>query len=501
MTDLPEDVSKWPRDPFDLLGVGRDSDTKTARRAYFKLIRKYKPDKFPDAFQKIHEAHESVSRMLQWRQSRAADEEAAEPIPVAQFFDNEATTSSNESSKVDLETNSFLGSLDDVAAAAFQAEDPFAALQRNLTAGNFQQAIHTINRLDKNSFPQYEHRANLTRYYLAKFFPKSLATPKASENKKKEQTAELAAQKRMVLLLKSLGGELDDPAIERLTEEFDARPQLAVSKPVNRFLNQCRNFHLMLQVCRLRWRAIGHSKPQVVIDDIRCLQPHSLMSSESWPGILAESMEFTVWRTGAVYRQHNEASWQEIAESKNDWIADDIETLILASEQYHNMANEHEWLSVVPFSRSMLPNQRKSKWRPVVQQLANDDCNVLVALTGVHKKAALVLNAFEQGLRNLFNELHPDETVQTIDGLRDGVACFMQQVVARGYAYSRYEIARFCGLNQIDPIDLARVASTFHDDSASHDGTSWVETIRRDTPLLCVYYVHRLAASMGLAKF
>ena len=61
---LPDDPSDWPRNPFELLGVSRDSDSKTVRRAYFKAIRQYKAEKFPAEFQRFQQAHEEAQRLI-----------------------------------------------------------------------------------------------------------------------------------------------------------------------------------------------------------------------------------------------------------------------------------------------------------------------------------------------------------------------------------------------------------------------------------------------------
>ena len=63
MTELPQDSSRWPKDPFELLNLERRVDARTAKRAYFKLIREFKPDRFPVEFQKIREAYESVQSL------------------------------------------------------------------------------------------------------------------------------------------------------------------------------------------------------------------------------------------------------------------------------------------------------------------------------------------------------------------------------------------------------------------------------------------------------
>ena len=44
MSPLPEDLSRWPTDPYALLGVTHDVAPRDLKRAYTQLIRTYKPE-------------------------------------------------------------------------------------------------------------------------------------------------------------------------------------------------------------------------------------------------------------------------------------------------------------------------------------------------------------------------------------------------------------------------------------------------------------------------
>lgn len=48
-------------DYHEILGVPLDADQKTIKRAYFKLVRQYSPEKDPEQFQKIREAYENLT--------------------------------------------------------------------------------------------------------------------------------------------------------------------------------------------------------------------------------------------------------------------------------------------------------------------------------------------------------------------------------------------------------------------------------------------------------
>ncbi len=78
--ELPDDVHNWPEDPFALLGVERGADDDTIRRAYTRLIRRFKPERAPEQFQKIRDAFESCQMQASWFRpdDPFADEPASE---------------------------------------------------------------------------------------------------------------------------------------------------------------------------------------------------------------------------------------------------------------------------------------------------------------------------------------------------------------------------------------------------------------------------------------
>jgi hypothetical protein len=63
------DWSLLPKNPYKFFGVSRSDDARTLKRAYGRLIRVYKPEKFPDEFKKIRAAYESLSADIRYGQS------------------------------------------------------------------------------------------------------------------------------------------------------------------------------------------------------------------------------------------------------------------------------------------------------------------------------------------------------------------------------------------------------------------------------------------------
>ncbi len=69
------DWQQLPHNPRGFFGLGGQFDRRDLKRAYGKLIRKFKPETHPDEFQRIRAAYEEVESFLRYGQSQrdAAD--------------------------------------------------------------------------------------------------------------------------------------------------------------------------------------------------------------------------------------------------------------------------------------------------------------------------------------------------------------------------------------------------------------------------------------------
>ncbi len=65
-SSLPDDLARWPDDPYAILGVSPSVTPKDLKRTYTKLIRVYKPELRPEEFRRIREAYEQVLRHVEW---------------------------------------------------------------------------------------------------------------------------------------------------------------------------------------------------------------------------------------------------------------------------------------------------------------------------------------------------------------------------------------------------------------------------------------------------
>ncbi len=74
--NLPEDTAAWPTNPYALLNVPENISRSQLRRTYHKLIRRFKPEQYPEEFRRIREAYEAVLRHVEFNERYPVDDES-----------------------------------------------------------------------------------------------------------------------------------------------------------------------------------------------------------------------------------------------------------------------------------------------------------------------------------------------------------------------------------------------------------------------------------------
>ena len=78
--ELPDDPRDWPTDPFALLGISPGSDELAVKRAYTRLIRRFKPEHAPEQFRRIREAYEACLDRFRWYMPAPEFDPPDEPV-------------------------------------------------------------------------------------------------------------------------------------------------------------------------------------------------------------------------------------------------------------------------------------------------------------------------------------------------------------------------------------------------------------------------------------
>ncbi len=92
--DLPDNLRDWPTDPFALLGVTRGAGEMDIKRAYTRLIRRFKPEHSPEHFRRIRQAYETCLDQYRWFASAPdiPDEITPDRVPTTTPSTTESTS-------------------------------------------------------------------------------------------------------------------------------------------------------------------------------------------------------------------------------------------------------------------------------------------------------------------------------------------------------------------------------------------------------------------------
>lgn len=154
------DTPDWellPRDPEGFFGLEPGYDLRTLKRSYNKLLRKYKPEKFPDEFQKIRQAFEHLNDFLRYGQANQDQgRNTWSSLTGNQTFFETSFDTPTQSSQVDEHQDKQPSQDDDQSD---KAESNQRALEENESQQSGSESADTNTRLDsaRPSSPTSEH--------------------------------------------------------------------------------------------------------------------------------------------------------------------------------------------------------------------------------------------------------------------------------------------------------------------------------------------------------
>ena len=154
-SELPEDMARWPENPYQVLGVEPGVSHDVLRRAYSERVRRFKPDKFPEQFQRIRAAYDLI-------RNRGGSE-----LPF--FIPTQNPTAQ------DVRPWSPFSSDPATAALGNRAVDALADVAKRATSGDIRAAYDELLRLrgaDHNREETY-----VWLYWLAVLFPQVAGDP------------------------------------------------------------------------------------------------------------------------------------------------------------------------------------------------------------------------------------------------------------------------------------------------------------------------------------
>lgn len=300
---LPDDLSQWPRDPYQLLGVQPGVDERALKKAYTRLIRQYKPEQSPDKFRRIRDAYEVLREQVRWQ--NGDPEEGGGDLQHLLM------------SLIDLNNDNLEGVLRGVQEASENAPGahPETAAQRAEPAelaqlreacqkareGEVRSAYQGLRSLQDSPARDELYYARL--YWMLRLWPQL----EPQRHPCRWLTEGMKAQGVTGRLLELYCEHLELEPAEALTARCQHLLTLPCS-PWNR-----------LHLIQTRWRAASRlNSLHILAEDLARLRPHYEESYQAWARLLLAAIDVLIWSDDPAVRamldecRHELGAFQEL---------------------------------------------------------------------------------------------------------------------------------------------------------------------------------------------
>jgi hypothetical protein len=258
--DLPDDLDLWPSNPYELLGVSHGVTFNELRKAYTRLIRRFKPEQKPDHFRRVRAAFDLLSQYVE-RPSSKSEEEAPPPVeesPVrssAPILEEAITTAPR--------------------SIAASTEDDVEELWRLACSSQEDEAYRRLASLNERRPGQVEVLLQL--YWLLVLFP--------------QQDARRSPLDWLVTGLTRLG--MVGPLKELYRRETVLRPDEALSDRYERLLALSQGPKQLAELLEWRWLAASRlQRPGVIAGDLQGYRDRvQNEDDEAWLRLLVTAAE------------------------------------------------------------------------------------------------------------------------------------------------------------------------------------------------------------------
>jgi hypothetical protein len=466
-SSLPEDLARWPKDPYQLLGVTPNIDPRELRKIYTRLIRAYKPEQFPEHFRRIRDAYEVVLRQAefykQFRGSREEDGETERSSPTVPNADK--TPSAAEEIPAPREWQP-------VASLT----DELVQLWQRACSGEEAAVYRRLVELHSTHPAQVELLQRL--YWLLALTP--------------ELDPERSPADWLMQGLPAAG--LAGPLWELYRREIAENPAEALSERCTRLLRQPAGAGRLGDLAECRWHAAGRlGRWQVMDDDLEFLHGRLGMDDQdTWVRLLVSAAEQLLAMPGQGPRDLAKECLIQIEHFDQLQLRGGLDQL----EFYREVAAELHKLP--PWPQSPVPpvftQLIKQSWirpfteiRPLLleylERMAGDPRAALKELDALKGQAPAVLSQFSNVLTLFRGSLiHEPEESRTPDVLAGLVRDFLEYNDWSVYEYFRPHLLDFCLTEAVSPEVIVEAVGEW----------PYAAEFANDGPLRCVYWGCRL---------
>jgi hypothetical protein len=480
---LPEDVRRWPEDPYELLGVQFGVLPRDLKRAYTRLIRMYKPEQSPDQFRMIREAYEKILKHIEWFGSRE--------VSIVEPDDGDRAASETDSTVETRPAQSTLPPLQQGPAIERELVD----LWEQACSGDERSAYGKLVQLHETHAGQVDICLRL--YWLLSISPHLddgrspldwLATGLKESN-------------------------LAGPLRELYRREIIAEPEEALGRRFTELLQHHARPGTLADMLQWRWQAARKHVPgldwaaqDIIVQDLELFWPRmstssglSIQEEESWVRLLLLAVDYLAWSHDAPHRETLERCLKEIhsldhLHTRLSGSLDRLDLLLDLSTTWRRLTEDRsERPNVLEIILDLTPSiwngdlpELRSLLLDCLEQIARNPLQALQSLDFLRQNCSGALSQFGQLLSSFEQSIEPPADPRSPEQILSLVERFLDMVNWRNYTTSRGEFLTFLLREAISPEQMAESLDSRADLWINQDATL-ARVIQEDWPLRYVY--------------
>ncbi|MEI8380003.1 MAG: J domain-containing protein [Planctomycetota bacterium] len=502
---LPEDVSQWPTDSAEILGIMDSATRKDAKRAYTRLIKRFKPEHFPEHFRRLREAYDQVDSRLQWRDKLAShgftiqfgDDSSAtvsltkntdddSDSPAVDSADRPPEASDREvSSTVEPPRSNSNATAETDASSSRQNDSADQHWQSALDGGN---TVMVYRALEKLAATGRATETDFLRLYWLAILQSEIDPQRAAVSWLIEGMQQHGPESRLF--------ELYANELERHPVEIHHERSIAL-------LNTMSRHGRLVDLLRIRWRAARSLDDfRIIATDLESFKHRMFDDFDGWTSLLMGAMHQTAITsvTSAVemYVKTEEELRTLLDSNPSHWLWDSYEALHELQAEWHRIAtpiinanDSHESLvRLIKETWNCNHNYARSALRQYCQRAFG------LSHRGIDEWK-LLENSFRPLLRRLTELLidHREMDHNSSDRLSEAawseLKRWIRETALQFSELTQFGVLEFCIAESFTSDDIANAIEEMLDELPAN-AAEVAEWIRGDLVLRTAIYAHRV---------
>ncbi len=472
---LPDDVNRWPRDPYRLLGIKRNVAARDVRLAYTRLIRAFKPETHPEQFRLIRQAYEQITGS-----GPHSGAVFIQPANLGHFQPpSEFVSPPSFDEPDDSDDERF-----DPSPRSMPADNNLAAIWKAASSGDRPSAYRQLVEYQQRHAGRVQPYAML--YWLLLV----------------DRTLDAGREPIDWLWAGASACGLANPLRLLLDRELTLHPQLGLSPKLAQLVNSDHPLDNTAKLLEWRWASMVGRENELegLLADVQAVQPRLLESPNHWLEVLLVALRHLAWLRGrpagdtAFRRYRHELRNVDVLEwrlgSEMDRLDFNIDVARAATKRSAGRRFSSEVQAVLE-SYGRLPLARvRPVLLPWLARLAKKPTDTLQRFDRVRKRTPILLSQ----LVEIFDTFatydappNPDES----ERIELTVAGFFNRAQRTAYEQLRLPLLEFCMREAVSPTNLASLL-IMRRNAYGNRAVEWGHTIAADVPLRTVYSANRV---------